>query len=333
MTMKFLFGGVDNMHDPGQLDGDEGVTVKQVCADNTDISDDFGGRRRLGRTLVQAGRYHSGWCTFDETFAMLIKDSILYQLNADGTTTVLNVLTSNNRACYTEVNNAIFFSNGIQEDTGVIQNGQWYDLGDTTDRFKETTPAANHATFYRGSIYGALGSVITATEPYNMEVVDRRLSKIPIPGAVRMLQAVKNGIWLSTGKEIIFLSGTDLETFEYLPKAKYPAIPYAYTYADGEEIPGVDLTGKVAVFGTTRGICIGSGDGQLINLSQERASFNGGVEGSIILIKRDGQTHIVLSTDGSIAADNPYVPKVIDVLTPSLDFSDPDNSQYITLVT
>ena len=121
-----------------------------------------------------------------------------------------------------------------------------------------------------------------------------------------MLQAVTGGLWVSTDKMICFLRGTANDDFAYEEKANYPAIPHAYGMTYGEKLTGLELADKVAVFGTRQGICVGTADGQLINLSKEKVSFNTGVDGSIMVRESDGNTHIVLSLDPSIKAFNPY---------------------------
>lgn len=293
--MRHLFGGVVNVHDPGKLGFGEEVMLEMVNADNTEISDRFGGRRRLGRTEVLSGARHSGWSTLKQDKAFLVSGGVLKQFNTDHTETSLKTLSTNTRMSYAEVNNVVICSNGT--DIGVIEDGAYYDIQTPSTQFKQATPPASHLCFFNGRVYGASGSVITLTDPFNLESVDTRYSRIPIDGAIQMLVAVQGGVWLSTDKEIIFLRGTGPEDFSYERKADYPCIPYAYKQEFAETF-NIESGGVVAVFGTTKGICIGTSDGQLLNLSREKVEITPGQSGTILTKTRNGQTHIILSLSG-----------------------------------
>lgn len=312
--MRYLFGGVNNMTDPRSFPVVKGAMADQVCADNFDISKRLAGRRRLGRTQVSglATAAHSGWG--DGKQAYFVQSSALKRVIAGTsiTATTIKTFTSNARTCFCPVNNVVLCSNGME--IGIIEGGAWFDLNASDRTFKRALSPANHLCFYRGRVYGALGDVITVSDPYSAETEDVRLSKIPVPGNIGMLMDVDGGIWLSTAREIIFLSGTGPEDFTYNVKANFPAIPYAYT-SDRADRMGLEFPGKVAVFGTTQGICLGTSDGTLLNLSAGKVSYNFGASGAVMVRERDGNVFAVLSTGATESANNHYAAKSIALTT------------------
>lgn len=309
--MRYLFGGMNNVTDPRSFATPDGVMLDQVCADNVDISRQFAGRMRQGRTQVSGltAASHSGWGNGRESYFMV--GAALKRMNTDLTATTIKTFTNSARACYAQVNDVVLCSNGLE--IGWIDGGAWYDLGTPTHRFKRSISPAQHLAFYRGRIYGALGDVISVTDPY-AEVEDARFSKIPVPGGVGMLADVDGGLWFSTDREVVFLSGTQPKDFSYNVRANYPAIPYAYT-TDRADRLGLGFSGKAAIFGTTQGLCVGSSDGQLVNLSKDKVNYNYGESGAVCIRERDGNVFAVLSTGADRSAHNPYDAKDIALTT------------------
>lgn len=94
-------------------------------AEAVNVDLDKSGRlaRRRGFASVAVGNFHSLWASRDETKALLMAADQLQVLNADYTrTTVAAGLTVSAPMSYTEVNDRVYFSNGMQ--TGVFENGR-----------------------------------------------------------------------------------------------------------------------------------------------------------------------------------------------------------------
>ena len=99
-----------------------------------------------------------------------------------------------------------------------------------------------------------------------------------------MVQAVTGGLWISDEEAIYFLGGeivpTVLEMPKQIKKADYPALEgSAIKISAG--LVGIDgLSGIVAVFTTSEGICVESDDGNLINLTEKKIDLPSGLTGA-----------------------------------------------------
>lgn len=111
---KFL--GLKNVTSDERLKPGE-LTVAQ----NVDIDDSMRVLTRLGRTLTNAGNFHSLWA--EEEHALVMKDSDLYALDLPGLSGVrIARLSSSDRVAYNRQQGTIYFSNG--RDTGRIHEGR-----------------------------------------------------------------------------------------------------------------------------------------------------------------------------------------------------------------
>ena len=100
---------------------------------------------------------------------------------------------------------------------------------------------------------------------------------------LRMVQAVAGGLWISDSESIYFLGGeiipSKLEMPRQIKMADYPAIEGSAVKVRGSKI-GEGMPGMAVVFTSEAGICIGSGDGQLINTTEKKIALSTGLSGA-----------------------------------------------------
>ena len=100
---------------------------------------------------------------------------------------------------------------------------------------------------------------------------------------LRMVQAVAGGLWISDSESIYFLGGeiipSKLEMPRQIKMADYPAIEGSAVKVRGSKI-GEGMPGMAVVFTSEAGICIGSGDGQLINVTEKKIALPTGLSGA-----------------------------------------------------
>ena len=78
-------------------------------------------------------------------------------------------------------------------------------------QFLSPPPPGQNIKYYNGRIYIAQGSYLWYTEPYAYEMVNLAHNYLPLDGRITLLAPVRDGIWLSTGKETIFWKVDDPE--------------------------------------------------------------------------------------------------------------------------
>lgn len=96
--------------------------VDLVEATNVDIDDSGAVARRAGQLLASASVVHSLWSNADQTICLFVEGQSLKRLTEVGGTSIVMTLAmglaSGRRMAYVEVNDRVYFSNGVQ--TGVI---------------------------------------------------------------------------------------------------------------------------------------------------------------------------------------------------------------------
>ena len=141
----------------------------------------------------------------------------------------------------------------------------------------------------RGRTFQAVGNKLYYTLPWSDER-DPRRSVIAYPALVTLIQEVENGMWVSTTEKIYFHKGhnpTEVGEFTQTSEYNFPAI-----MGTGEKISAnkmlLQRDGYVALFATTFGICMGTDDGQLTNLSEARFSYVPGQRGISMIKEKNG---------------------------------------------
>ena len=107
---------------------------------------------------------------------------------------------------------------------------------------------------------------------------------------LRMVQAVAGGLWISDSESVYWLGGEIAPTTMQMPvqiKAiDSPVIEGTDIKALGSRI-GKGIPGIVVIFTTEKGVCIGTGDGQLINVTEKKIDLPPGTTGAGLY--RDGK--------------------------------------------
>ena len=100
---------------------------------------------------------------------------------------------------------------------------------------------------------------------------------------LRMVQAVAGGLWISDSESIYFFGGEIAPSKPEMPMqvkmADYPAIEGSAVKIRGSRI-GEGMPGMAIVFTSEVGICIGSGDGQLVNVTEKKIDLPSGLTGA-----------------------------------------------------
>lgn len=215
-------GKLNNRHEPvklGMISDFRDPTIRTLTrAENVDRDNNDFCTRRGGRTQRYAGATHSFFTSpFDKTVGWFVQDSVLKRFNIDYTATTLATLGANLPMAYEKVNSELVASNGVN--IGWLRRESFTEFAPTLGQFEEKMPAGQYLGFYNGTLYAASGSVLYASKPWNAEVYDPRYGVFPLPGYIRMLAAVEDGLWLATDQQVAFIRGGGASEFKYTERS------------------------------------------------------------------------------------------------------------------
>lgn len=163
-------------------------------------------------------------------------------------------------------------------------------------QFKSPLPAGNGITYFAGHLYVTVNNHIFFSDPMEFELCDQRSSFLSFPDPVTLVAPMDQGMFVGTTKEIVYLSGRNPEQFVSTPVANYGAIPGTLTYPPVDKAPrGENITGKVALWLTENGVCVGLSSGQMINATSDRYDFDAGSKAAGLFKIKGSATQYLVS--------------------------------------
>lgn len=261
-------------------------------ANNVDIDNQSLISRRSGYTLKLAGNFQSIFG--GSNILLAVKDGNLVEVDDDFSS--YNILHSNVGTLpmsYVEVNNKIYYTNGIV--IGYVQNGESYQLKEPAETGRSKLPAGHIIEYYHGRLYTAKGNVIYYSDAMNLEQIQTRKNFIQLNSRIAMLKAVRDGLYTADGS-IKFLSGMIPNEFSVNILSNYNVIENTAVRMDGSYLNlGNPIDGKVIYMATERGFAIGMNGGQFINLTSKYYSDINGARGSgVYITEQDKNKYLVI---------------------------------------
>jgi hypothetical protein len=297
--IKFKFGGVNNVMDSAEV-GERvdrfAPYTEMVSGSNIDISDRMAARRRKGYSRVSSTLAHSLWANAAEDQAYFVFGSTLYRLNLDYTETAIVALLSDAPMAFAEVNDAIVYSNDT--DYGCIEGGAVAPPPATAKVGRIPMRPGSCVGFANGRVLtGASTGVIYYTDPYDVDYMEEDNCRVPVGAIPTVILPVNNGVWVSTTKRVAFLKGMDPEDWSWEDAKGYEAtaIMGAGIVTNMAALKRGGKEESVAVWASTRGVCLGTASGELINLSEGKFSYAPGQRGAILLRESEGLVHLVVT--------------------------------------
>jgi hypothetical protein len=284
--------GLDNYHDPERLlfNPESGILGLSEAV-NVDIDDTYRAKRRQGYSLVLAGNFHS-LKHFGSIILAVLNSGTSSQLvhvanDFSGTTNLLTV-TDNARMSYQKVAENIYFCNGFEK--GIVSTAGVYSdwtagsyVGITRSDEYSDPPIGSILFTFGGRMYVVEGNVLWYSIPFGYSQFRQTADFLWFEDNIILTQPVEGGIWLSTEKQIFFISGREPREFELKEKANYPAIAGTGSKINGDKVLEGKLDGVHAIFSTIEGICLGSKDGEFINLTDMRLDMPTVSEGAAVV--------------------------------------------------
>lgn len=296
------FTGINNIDSSLRLQPNELSSAINIDLDNDGLS-----TRRDGvvSKVSLSGNVHSLWS--DERICLYVDDGVLKRLFPDYSVSTLRSNVSNYAMSYTYAPNSpdktedtIYYTN-----TSVIgyinAQGVSNTFPDPGIQFRTAPEPAQHITYYNTRLYFGDGQTIWYSDALGLGRINKRLNNIPLSDEITMLEAIDDGIWVSTGDKygrIFFLSGNTVEQFTEIHSADYGVIQgSAVKIRDAQSIfHDIGITGTAIIFATKRGICVGGNGGRFINLTYTKYKLTDNRFGAGLLRIIDNKAHYIATT-------------------------------------
>jgi hypothetical protein len=270
--------GLNNKFDPVKLRYDSETGIQELAvAKDVDIEDSGRISRRKGYSQVLSlsdchSIYNAG------SYCIFVHGDALATLESDYSYSNIRNVTVGARVSYAQVGDKVFYCNGYEK--GYVQDRTSYAwevgeyVGPETTKTFSSPPVGHLLELFSGRLYIAVDDVIWYTEPFNYSAVDNARNFMPLESRVRMIKAVKDGLWVSDSKSTFWLSGNSVNDMQHVAVCNYPAIEgTAVTFSDTE-------SDKMVVWTSTQGICIGGPGGQFKNLTRTKLWYPDSTKGA-----------------------------------------------------
>jgi hypothetical protein len=157
-----------------------------------------------------------------------------------------------------------------------------------------------------GRDYWAVGNKVYCSKALDDASDERYSLVIALDDAITMIRRTDAGLWIGSMAEIHFLAGKDPQDggFEDIHVAPYGVIMGTGCTVKGELCPVAQMGGTCAIFASHRGVCIGDSTGRMVNLSQNKVSYDYGNYGSAAVREKNGLVHYLFQTSDLLPAYN-----------------------------
>ena len=171
-------------------------------------------------------------------------------------------------------------------------------------QFFSPPPAGDFIGYHGGMMLVAKGDRLYPSEPYAPELFDFRKS-VPFTDHITMVAPVKNGLWVGTDSQVLWLDGATPERWDFKVVAEYGVVPGTLTYGDAELIGDGSAGGDiVAFFASKRGLRVGHLGGRLINLDRDRFAYSIQERGAGVVRRHRGMAQFLCTMQGAEIAGN-----------------------------
>lgn len=160
-------------------------------------------------------------------------------------------------------------------------------------------PAGQVIAYYKGRAFVAAGHVLYYSEPHAYELFDLR-HYIEFPGPITVLAPIEmpegGGMFIAAGEMTGFIAGTTPEEMTYTALADYGGLLGTLTYVEGTLFgDGAMGARMLPMWTSTNGICVGTPDGQLLNLTEQRYTMDEDGEGCAVFMPDESRYVVVIN--------------------------------------
>lgn len=259
---------------------------------NVQVDDSLALSRRKGFSLLQAGEFHSLYCASGH--CLVIQEhaatAALYRVNPDlSLTGVRSGLTRGRRMAFHAVNGQIYYSNGVENGIYAEASGAsapWAKgetIGIRRDVETYDPPPARHiATLGLNMILADAvnRSVLWVSSDAGFSAFNLDDGHVDLSYPVTMLKAVRDGLWVGTTVETLFLAGMVPDEWMVTRRLPYGAKEFAASHelVSASRMGIQEYQGEGFFWLSDRGVCWSGPTGQVLEMGHnaiDRREFAG----------------------------------------------------------
>lgn len=280
------FSGLNNAVRPEELGPADLSTAR-----NVDIDRENRASRRKGYASLVSGNYHSLWASPDESICLAVKGGVLYRVNLDWTTTALRAGAGDAAMSYAYVNQTVYFTNG--QVIGYVMGGAAAEFTEPAMHGKAKTFPGHLIAYFNGHLLIARDNALFFTDALAFNRIDMRKGFKQLPSKIAAILPVDGGVYVSDQDDTYFLAGAK-PTAWTLRRVEDGIIPGSGVVIDAK-LHKPDMQGKLALFTTAGGVCMGTSDGQVIGLTHTRYRVPDATKGAALVRDEADKRQYVVS--------------------------------------
>lgn len=157
-----------------------------------------------------------------------------------------------------------------------------------------TLPPGVFLTLYKARVLLVENYNLWCSMSYSYELCNRGIDYMSFPKPINMVCVVDDGLWIGTEQETYFMSG-DIPPYKIEKTIPYGIVEGQWASdVSGEKLLRDDIKGKVAIWGSTKGICVGGAGGFFLNLTENNYNFPVAIAGHGILRENNEMNQFVM---------------------------------------
>lgn len=254
---------------------------------NVIIDDSGSAKRRKGIVKLVDGACHSLWAKGEYCF--FVSGGKLYRY-MDGSAVLVNGLCGDAEMFFAEYAGRVYCNNGtfraILKDMTVTP----WTASVPQQHASDTRTLGIPVTFglvcsFAGRMFVVDGRYLWESEPGNPSCFDLGSGYMDFGEQVMDIVAVRGGLYVSTTTRVFFLAGSSKADFTKLEVYQQPMIAGTAKQIAGDDTgDGDNLQGICAIWASQGGVCIGSEDGKVSNVTSRKLVFDKAINGAGVVM-------------------------------------------------
>lgn len=280
--------GLNNAIEPHRLayDGETGA-CDLAEAVNVIIDDSGSVKRRFGISNLFDGPAHSLWAW--GPYCFFISEGKLYR-RMGSSNVLVHGSCGDSPMFFEEFGGKVYCSNGTFRAVLYGTTIESYAASIPQQYRSDSRVLGVPASFtkmcaHAGRMFVVDGQYLWESEPFNPRCFDMANGFIDFGVAITDLVCVHGGIYVSTAYGVKFLSGSSKEDFVLFDAFDSPMIPGTCSKVRADDVGSGDMIqGIGAIWTSQAGVCIGSEDGKVTNVTSRRLVFDTATTGAGVTI-------------------------------------------------
>ena len=246
--------------------------------------------RRYGYESLDSGSWHSVFGSNGINLGVLNNDLVSVD-SAWATTTIIQGIGSTN-VSYVNLNNRVYLTN--TKIIGWVEDDVFSSFGEPIGDLKIRPIPGQLIEYFAGRLFVAVGNAILYSDVGHFGDFDLKSNFKQLPSTIKMMRATAGGIYLSDENKTYFMKGESANKFKLVELFNFPVVPGTDVTFDASIIKNDNLLkgnnfGKAIVWTGYNGICVGTGDGDVVNKTERNYVIPDEITGGSAVLINDAE--------------------------------------------